>query len=334
MSYYTPLSRRLSEYEASYLSPYIKLDDEGSTGNNEGNDASFSASKPHTQSSLSVGLWSGNVELKNVDLRPDAIENFLNADYNNSTSKASDDDVNDSDGNNFSGARVRWKLLRGRIESINIRIPWKSLVVGSSHSSLKRSSEKCSKGTLSSLSETEGGERDVDAGCGQTNPNQGEEEVETAASGCTVVTIEGVRLQIGYEIIHEDPLLNALKLQSTIEKNDRDDQNLPGQDPCSNPPLDDAQQMIREERDRILQIAERRLLAGLDPFPPSLVAGLQSIIASSIQSGMKSESNNIPSSSGTAVQSTSKLGSSYFARMEDYLSSTMRNIVWRTFDSL
>ena len=81
MSHYTPLSRRLSEYAASYLSPYIKLDDDGGcTDDTEGNDASFSASKRPTQSSLSVGLWSGNVELKNVDLRPDAIENFLNAD--------------------------------------------------------------------------------------------------------------------------------------------------------------------------------------------------------------------------------------------------------------
>lgn len=326
MSYYMPLSRRLSEYAASYLSPYIKLDDEGCTGDTEGNDASFTASKPHTQSSLSVGLWSGNVELKNVELRPDAIENFLNADYNNSTQTAScDGDVN----NNFSGARVRWKLLRGSIESINIQIPWKSLVVGSSHSSLKQSSEKNSKGTLSSLSESEGGERDADADYGQMNSNQGGEETKIATSGCTVVTIEGVRLQIGYEIIHEDPLLNALKLQSTVEKNDRDDQNRPE----DNLPQDDTQKKIREEKDRILQIAERRLLAGLDPFPPSLVSGLQSIIASSIQSGMKSENSSTSSSSSTA-QSTSRLGGGYLARMEDYLSSTIRNIVWRTFDSL
>ena len=331
MSYYMPLSRRLSEYAASYLSPYIKLDDESCTGDIEGNDAPFTAYKPHTQSSLSVGLWSGNVELKNVELRPDAIENFLNADYNNSTPKASDDgDVNDTDGNNFSGARIRWKLLRGSIESINIRIPWKSLVLGSSHSSLRQSSERNSKGTLSSLSESEGDdERDVDADNRQINPNQGEEEAKITTAGCTVVTIEGVRLQIGYEIIHEDPLLNALKLQSTVEKNGMDVQNF-SEDTL---PQDDAQKKIREEKDRVLQIAERRLLAGLDPFPPSLVSGLQSIIASSIQSGIKSEKNSTSSSSST-VQSTSRLGDSYLARMEDYLSSTIRNIVWRTFDSL
>lgn len=324
MSYYTPLSRRLSEYAASYLSPYIKLDDDGGcTDDTEGNDASFSASKRPTQSSLSVGLWSGNVELKNVDLRPDAIENFLNADYNNSTSKGSDNDVHDSDGSNLGGARVRWKLLRGSIESINIRIPWKSLVVGTSHSSSKRSSEKMP------FSESEGGGGDV-ADCGQINSKQGEEEAEIVTDGCTVVTIEGVRLQIGYEIIHEDPLLNKLQ-GCTNEKNDRDDQNSPEQDPHINPPLDDKRNKIRAERDRILQIAERRLLAGLDPFPPSLVAGLQSIIASSIQSGMKSESSNA-SSSSDLVPSTNGRGS-YFARMEDYLSSTMRNIVWRTFDS-
>lgn len=324
-----PLSRRLSEYAASYLSPYIKLDDEGcTTAADEGN-ASFSASKPHTQSSLSVGLWSGYVELKNVELRPDAIENFLN---NNSTSKDSDGDVNDSDGgNNYRGAKVRWKLLQGRIESVNIQIPWTSLLVGSSHSSLKRSSEKNSQGTLTSLSQTEGGEKDVVADCEQIHQKEGEEGAETVTSGCTMVNIEGMRLQIGYEIIHEDPLL--MKLQSNTEKNGGDDLNLPGQDPGSDPsPLDGVQQKIREERNRILQIAERRLLAGLDPFPPSLVAGLQSIIASSIQSGMKSASN-ISSSSGT-IQSKNRLGGGYLAMMEDYVSSTMRNIVWRTFDSL
>lgn len=318
-----PLSRRLSEYAASYLSPYIKLDDESCTSDTGGNAASCSASKPHTQSSLSVGLWSGNVELKNVELRPDAIEKFLNVDYNNSTCAAS------YDNNNFSGARVRWKLLRGSIESINIQIPWKSLVVGSSHSSLKQSSEKNSKGTLSSLSESEGGERDVDADYGQMNSNQGEEGANRATAGCTMVTIEGVRLQIGYEIIHEDPVLNALKLQNTVDKNDRDDQNSTE----DNLPHDDAQKKIREEKYRVLQIAERRLLAGLDPFPPSLLSGLQSIIASSIQSGMKSETSCTSSSSST-VQSAGRLAGSYFARMEDYLSSTIRNIVWRTFDSL
>jgi len=302
MSYYTPLSRRLSEYAASYLSPYIKLDDDGcpAAADTEGN-ASFSASKRHTLASLSVGLWSGNVELKNVELRPDAIENFLNSDSSNSISEASDD-VNDSDGNHR-GAKVRWKLIRGRIESINIQIPWKNLLVGSSHSSLKRSAETNSKGALTSLS-------DVDA----------DREAETVVSvGCTTVNIEGVRLQIGYEIIHEDPVLNT-----TMKKNE--------QDPGSDPPLDDVQRKIREERNRILQIAERRLLAGLDPFPPSLVEGLQSIIASSIQSGMKSTSDI--SSSSSTIQSTNRTGSGYLARMEDYVSSTIRNIVWRTFDSL
>ena len=321
-----PLSRRLAEYAASYLSPYIKLDEDDDTCTDNDGNASSSASKPkNTQSSLSVGLWSGNVELKCVELRPDAIEQFLNADNNNASS---DCDANDSDfGNSYSGAKVRWKLLRGSIDSVSIQIPWKNLLIGSSHSS-ERSSRRT---TLSSLSETDNGdERDVESDFKQIDKNQ---EEDGATDGYTMICIEGVRLQIGYEIIHDDPLLNALKLQSTFKNNDVDNTNLPRQeeDAGDKPPLDDVQKQIREERNRILRIAERRLLAGLDPFPPHLVAGLQSIIASSIQSaGMKSTSDI--SSSGTSENESKR--DSYMSRMEAYVSSTIRNIAWRTFDSL
>ena len=325
MSYYVPLSRRLSEYAASFLSPYIKLDDESCSVDSEEleSSASRSHSKPNTQSSLSVGLWSGNVELKNVELRPDALENFLNTDQNNPSSRASND-ANDSDN---AGARVRWKLLRGTIESVNIGIPWKSLVVGSSQSSLKRPSDKSGNDTLPSVSET------IDAEFKHANLSRGEDMVGVTTDGCTVVTIEGVNIQIGYEIIHEDRFLHAPELQSTIEKNNKSDQNSPYQDLCSDPSQGNLERSIRDEKNRILQIAERRLLAGLDPFPPSLMAGLKSTIVSSIQRGM--ESANINSSMRSDdIENKNSISSGYRARMEDYFSSTMRNIVWRTFDSL
>jgi hypothetical protein len=97
-SYYNP-SRRLSEWAAAWLQPYLDLERADAQG----------------PASLSVGLWSGRVRLENVALRPEAFEQFLNP----------DDDPDDA------AVRIRWKLLRGSIGRVDVEIPWKSLLVGS-----------------------------------------------------------------------------------------------------------------------------------------------------------------------------------------------------------
>ena len=124
-SYYNP-SKRLSEYAAALLSPYIKLENEegDSSDNTNQQNQNHTSSTP---SSLSVGLWSGNVELNNVELRPEAFEQFLNQ------------SSNDFD-NNDDKIQIRWKVIHGSIDSVKIQIPWTSLLVGSAHSS-----SKCSK---------------------------------------------------------------------------------------------------------------------------------------------------------------------------------------------
>ena len=110
-SYYNP-SKRLSEWAAAALSPFIQLEtQDGQTD----------------QSRLSVGLWSGHVQLKNVELRPEAFEKFLNS--------------NDTDFNDF-GVKIRWKIVRGTIDDVSIGIPWKRLLVGSSYSSVRRGKQK------------------------------------------------------------------------------------------------------------------------------------------------------------------------------------------------
>ena len=86
---------------------------------------------------------------------------------------------------------------------------------------------------------------------------------------------------------------------------------------------------LKEERNRILQIAERRLLAGLDPFPPSLTESLQKDIQSILQSSLEEK---LPESSdGNSNTSTS---STYRSKVENYLSSTIKSLLWRTYDSL
>ena len=106
-SYYNP-SRRISEWAASALSPFIQLETEdGQTD----------------QSRLSVGLWSGNVQLKNVELRPEAFDKYLNP--------------NETDYNEY-GTKIRWKIVRGSIDNVSVGIPWKRLLVGTSYSSSRK----------------------------------------------------------------------------------------------------------------------------------------------------------------------------------------------------
>jgi hypothetical protein len=93
-------SKRLSEHAAALLSPYIKLENEH-----------------HDQTpapSLSVGLWSGNVELNNVEIRPEAIEQFLNS---------CDDDGGDGNNGSPKAAQIKWKLRRGRIDPSKSKYP-------------------------------------------------------------------------------------------------------------------------------------------------------------------------------------------------------------------
>lgn len=180
-SYYNP-SKRLSEWAAALLSPYITLE-------NEGNGDGTNDPAQHQATSLSVGLWSGNVELKNVQLRPETFEPFLNND---------DYDAKYSD----STAQIKWKLIEGSISNVKIQIPWKGLLVGSAYSSAK-----CS--ALGNDTKEGTGEGKKKESPGKT---QGEDEsAGAAASGCTSIHIQGLKLLLGYEIIHHDPHLNALQ---------------------------------------------------------------------------------------------------------------------------
>ena len=110
-SYYNP-SKRLSEWAAAALSPFIQLETEdGQTD----------------QSRLSVALWSGNVQLNNVELRPEAFDKLLNT---------------HETGYNEFGTKIRWKIVRGTISNVSVSIPWKSLLVGTSYTSLMRRKHK------------------------------------------------------------------------------------------------------------------------------------------------------------------------------------------------
>jgi len=309
MTSYNP-SKRLSEYAAALLSPYIKLE-----------------KQHHDQTpapSLSVGLWSGNVELNNVEIRPEAIEQFLNS---------CDDDGGDGNNGSPKTAQIKWKLRRGRVDSVKIQIPWKSLLVGSACSSTKGGSK------------TERGNNNKT--CGMRG--DGEDDEPACASLSTTINIEGVTLLLGYEIIFHDPLLNALQHQhqndQSCSSSSEDDVRLADEDHL--------RVKIRQEKNRILQTAERRLLVGLDPFPPSLMEELHSLVRSSIQSGgpltssIKKSMTSLQSSHPTnnddsasfytpytqdTTSSTTTKG--YLARMENYLSSTLKSLLWRVFDSL
>lgn len=157
-SYYNP-SKRLSEWAAASLSPYIRLESESPSRHaaaaadlpNQANNSNSS----HAQ--LSVGIWSGNVQLNNVELRPEAFEYFLNG----SSAPPSKD--------SFSGVRIQWKVHSGTIDSINVSIPWKSLLVGSSYSSTAAAAASTRRGM-------EGGEESSVAGKGllASAPKRGE----------------------------------------------------------------------------------------------------------------------------------------------------------------
>ena len=377
-SYYNP-SKRLSEWAAASLSPYIKLEDEGN----------HSDAGDSQKSSLSVGLWSGHVELKNVELRREAFDKWLNS----SSNPEIPTDKYYGSSNNNGGVKIRWKLLRGSIDSLIIKIPWKGLIVGSSHCSdnvatnLQSSAKMASSGkaSLNSVPEKYGDEEN------NSQPGNGYTEVqdeEENTAGCTTVQIHGVFLTLGYEIIHEDPVLRVLQSShgshydncSDSDENDEDNGQTPKQK------QDDLQNQIREEKDRILQTAERRILAGLDPFPENLMSALQCNLQNAIQSGMQTgiqsglqsslnaarSSPTVSHSSGNTINknlnakpsnaynksfgsssktvmtnntrktnnssinapSTSPASSSYLSKMENYVSSALSSLLWRTFDSL
>jgi hypothetical protein len=130
MTSYCNPSKRLSEWAAAALSPFIQL--ETTDGQTD-------------QSRLSVALWSGHVELKNVELRPEAFDKFLNpteADYNEY------------------GTKIRWKIVRGTIENVSVGIPWKRLLVGTSYSSssFRRKQQRQGKNELNKSMQSDLGE--------------------------------------------------------------------------------------------------------------------------------------------------------------------------------
>ncbi|KAL7555284.1 hypothetical protein ACHAWF_018921 [Thalassiosira exigua] len=315
-SYYNP-SRRLSEWAASLLAPYIKLEDEGVEVDGQKTHKSHVQGAQRARSNLSVGLWSGNVELKNVEIRPEALEKIINTDR---------DATFDSD----SEYQIKWKVIEGSIDSLKIQIPWKSLLVGSTHVSHNYYDP-------------------VDEGKeGSPGKTGGRDKEDLSCSGCTTVDVQGVKLVLTYEIVHRDPFLSALQDQNrgNTSKSQLEDDVLP---------MDSAMRdKIREEKNRVLQNSERRLLAGLVPFPPSEMEGLQSMIASSIQPGMQParvgssplQSNDAPNNhatsskdvnactdASTATGMTSR-SETYLSRVENYLSSTIKSLLWRVFDSL
>ena len=146
-----------------------------------------------------------------------------------------------------------------------------------------------------------------------------------------------------------DPLLNALQHQH--QKNQLCSSSSEGDVQLAND--NHLRVKIRQEKNRILQTAERRLLVGLDPFPPSLMEVLHSLVGSSIQSGGPLSSsikkpmpiyqpshptNNEDSASFhtpyTLNTTSSTTTNGYRARMENYLSSTLKSLLWHVFDSL
>ena len=122
---------------------------------------------------------------------------------------------------------------------------------------------------------------------------------------------------LGYEAIHQDSRDHSQN-NSSFNGNDfsEDDSN---------------KERLKEERNRILQVAERRLLAGLDPFPPSLTESLQKDIQSILQSSLE-ESLPEPYSDGSS--SSTSTPATYRSKVENYLSSTIKSLLWRAYDSL
>ena len=305
---YNP-SKRMSEWAAALLSPYIKLE-------SEDEEEASTAPSP----SLSVGLWSGNVELQNVAIRPDAIERFLN-----NTNR--DDDVGDpiDGGNNCSAtSQIKWELRRGNIDSVKIQIPWKSLLVGSAFSSSNKSTGNPENGS------------------GQATRRADDESASGMLS--TAIQIEGVSIQLGYEIVHHDRLLISLQDEQNKDFDPSSFENV--EQSTDN---DHLRATIRREKNRILQIAERRLLAGMDPFPPQLMEELHSIVNSTIHSDAAASllqpthhattnDDNASAASGrspyTLDTTTSTATRTYLSRIENYMSSTIKSLLWRIVDSI
>ena len=300
-SYYSP-SRRLSEWAAALLHPYLDLDSDSAT----------------TSSSLSVGLWSGDVRLRNVELRPEAFARFLDP--------VGDDPRNDAD----DGARVRWKLVRGSVDGVEVRIPWKSLLVGSARAAAPAPGvARAGEGgrTTGSRDGGRGGE-----------DGDGEDGDGDAGRGRTTVRVRGARLLLGYDVVRPGTSSAAAR-------------------PSGGPPGGAGRpgEGARERRERVLRDAELRLLAGLEPFPPEAMAELQSALVSSMRSAVETSlpsRPSEPSSSTTAdeartpptddgggnsaanTKGTASIAKSYFNRVENYLSSTIKSLLWRVFDSL
>eukprot|EP00804_Cyclotella_cryptica_P020229 CCRYP_010930-RC/>CCRYP_010930-RC protein AED:0.04 eAED:0.04 QI:95/1/1/1/0.91/0.91/24/65/5640 len=311
-SYYYNPSKRLSEWAATFLSPYIQLENED--GQNE-------------RSRLSVGLWSGHVQLKNVELRPEAFDKFLNPpDENNA-------------GHNEYGTKVRWKIVRGTVNDISIRIPWKRLLVGSSSSGTQKKAKQEHVGGGQSVSQSQqyesSSKRDtIQRGEKDQPSNQYPEGEANDFSAGTTVQIEGVCLILGYEVIHEDPHLDTLRTK--LRSNDDAQSNHPLHD--VNSASNQSKSLIREEKNRILQTAERRLLAGLEPFPTFLTETLQSdvqfALQSSIEQSLSQTPRETPFDQPQANVDSSSISVSYRSKVENYLSSAIKSLLWRTFESL
>jgi hypothetical protein len=152
--------------------------------------------------------------------------------------------------------------------------------------------------------------------------NEPLEDSDITPSGCTSIKIDGMCLILGYDTIHQDSAFDAPTSQLSFQSD-----NLSKEESISH---------MREEKNRILQIAERRLLAGLDPFPPSLTESLQKDIQSILQSSLEQSmpEHLAPNSPPNANSNNTLAPITYRSKVENYLSSTIRSLLWRTYDSL
>jgi hypothetical protein len=329
-SYYNP-SKRLSEWAAAALSPFIQLETEdGQTDH----------------SRLSVGIWSGHIQLKNVELRPEAFDKFLNSaevDYNEH------------------GTKIRWKIVRGTIDNVSVGIPWKSLLMGTSYSSSRRRGGQ--KPVVDEQSELKRSVQRQDSDVGEvvscagqgmclfqvhllilllfanlTTPalmyllvarrtedndqttNRPPADDDQTLSGCTTIKINRLCLILGYDVIHQDSSLDPSHHGQSFHGDTQSEEQ--------------SNKEMRDEKNRILQIAERRLLAGLDPFPPSLTMSLQEDIKSVLQSSLEQSMSNLPPEDSSVTDPSSTSTPTYRSKVENYLSSTIKSILWRTYDSL
>lgn len=91
---------------------------------------------------------------------------------------------------------------------------------------------------------------------------------------------------------------------------------------------------LREKKNRILQTAERRLLAGLDPFPPSLTESLQNDIQFVLKSSMEQSMSEHPQTNSPDENPCNNSTTNYRSKVENYFTSTIKSLLWRTYDSL